>query len=229
MRRDLAPQEREWIRRHPGGVEPAGRNSSPCEGNHDRAFSRDFSQLPVETLARVAARQPDRGSRRPACPGLDGIGRVAGARTLSSLGPDRRHRGRDTAIAGFPGHSRAVRCCRPSPPSRKGFDVASGLPAEPCAHTFGDEEIDAYAATATRVVRLGGLFTPPRSTSTTRTSALRSSFEERDEGLLTSSMFGALPNLQAAFARRQHFARIQAARGVEHRLEASSPARACHR
>ena len=42
-------------------------------------------------------------------------------------------------------------------PFAKGFDLATGLPSELRSY-FGGEEIETYAASATRVVRLGSLF-----------------------------------------------------------------------
>ena len=123
-------------------------------GNHDRAFAREFTHLPVQILESWAERTflAMHGDRLPEDAGSGRIlilGHWHPSLSVSdAAGADQRlpvFLASDSCIV-LPAFS----------PFARGYDIAAGLPNELRRH-FGDGEVEAYAATRTRVVRLGNL------------------------------------------------------------------------
>lgn len=123
-------------------------------GNHDRAFSRDFDHLGIRMLeswsaAGLLAAHGDRFN----FPQPENLTLIVG-HLHPCLGV-RDAAGASHKVPLYLANRRCVLLPAFSPFAR-GYDVASGLP-EDLSACFGQEEIEAYAASATRVVSLGPL------------------------------------------------------------------------
>ena len=147
------PEERQWIEDLLTCL-AAQAELIAVRGNHDRAFAKEFFHLPLTSAENWSENNiiAIHGDRLPASPPSD--------RTLvlGHLHPSLTVR--DAAGAGqrLPVFL-VTKCCLLMPafsPFARGYDIAGGLPDELLPH-FGTEEIQAYAATPTRLVRLGGL------------------------------------------------------------------------
>ena len=151
--RPCAP-EREWIESTLNElIERA--HIVAVRGNHDRAFARDFGHLAIErrefwcddSLTAI------HGDRLAAAPIAENHTLIAG-HLHPCLGV------RDASGAGhklrvFLANRRCILLPAFSPFAR-GYDITCGLPDD-LAACFGDDPIEAYAATPTRVARLGPL------------------------------------------------------------------------
>jgi uncharacterized protein len=123
-------------------------------GNHDRAFAREFAHLPIRMSENWAEGTflAMHGDRVPADVGSNQILILGHFHPSLSV--------RDAAGAGqrLPVFLASDSCIvLPAfSPFARGYDIAAGLPNE-LQSRFGDGEIEAYAATRTRVVTLGSL------------------------------------------------------------------------
>ena len=150
--RPCAP-EREWI--EDTLIELSQRAELVAvRGNHDRAFAREFGHLPIQTVEQwsapnLTAVHGDRftfalpeghtlllGHLHP-CLGIRDAAGASPKLPLFLVG---------SACVVLPAFS----------PFARGYDVVGGLPEE-LKSCFRDSEIEAYAVTGTRVVRLGPL------------------------------------------------------------------------
>jgi putative SbcD/Mre11-related phosphoesterase len=123
-------------------------------GNHDRLFAREFAQSPVTTVESwsedsLLAMHGDRLPGRP----LDSGTLVLGHLHPSLIIHDAAGAGQRLPV--FLANCRCIVLPAFSPFAR-GYNVADGLPEDLLAQ-FGDEDIEAYAASQKRVVRLGNL------------------------------------------------------------------------
>lgn len=151
--RPCAP-EREWIE---AVLLDLGRRASlvAVRGNHDRAFGREFGHLPIAFQEQWSN---------------DSITAVHGDRLSAAIVPEQHtliagHLHPSLAIRDAAGASHklrvflASRTCVVLPafsPFAGGYDVTHGLPKELLA-CFRGNPVEAYAATETRVARLGPL------------------------------------------------------------------------
>ncbi len=145
--------EREWIEQTLTQLNQRAELIA-VRGNHDRAFAREFAHLPVRMMEswseeNVFAVHGDQlphnvaqeqtlvvGHLHPSIPVKDAAG--AGQRLAVFLATDR--------CIVMPAFS----------PFARGYDLTAGVPAELAPH-FGAGDIQAYAASGTRVVQLGPL------------------------------------------------------------------------
>ena len=148
------PEEREWI--ESTLIELSRRAAlTTVRGNHDRAFAREFGKLPIAQTEYwsndlVTAVHGDRLEVAP----------VSEGRTLvvGHLHPCLGIRDASGASQKLPVFL-VNRSCVVLPafsPFARGYDISCGIP-EDLAQCFRDEPVDAYAATPTRVARLGPL------------------------------------------------------------------------
>ncbi len=151
--RPCAP-EREWIENMLRELSDRAEIVA-VRGNHDRAFTRDFGHLPIKPLEFwsndfVTAVH---GDRLHAAPIPEHHTLIAG-HLHPCLGV-RDASGANHKLPVFLANRRCILLPAFSPFAR-GYDITGGLPAD-LAACFRDEPIEAYAATATRVARLGPL------------------------------------------------------------------------
>ena len=147
------PEEYEWIE---ALIKEVSRQAEliAIRGNHDRAFAKEFSHLPVQKVESWSE---------------EGLWAIHGDRLPQAVPADHTlimghlHPCLSVIDAAGAGHKVPVflvtEQCVLLPafsPFARGYDIACGLPSEVLQH-FGSDDIAAYAATATRVVRLGPL------------------------------------------------------------------------
>jgi metallophosphoesterase superfamily enzyme len=151
--RPCAP-EREWIEQLLAQLSESAEITT-VRGNHDRAFVREFGHLrlhSVETWSApgLLALHGDRLARAPIP--------EAATLILGHFHPSLSVRDAAGATHRLPLFLAGSRCLvLPAfSPFARGFEVSSGLPAE-LQKLFGDSEIQAFAATTTRVTPLGSL------------------------------------------------------------------------
>ena len=146
-------EERRWIETL---LEELSRRAEliAVRGNHDRAFAREFAHLPVRTLEVWPEGNlfAIHGDHLPLTP-LKKQTLVAGH--VHPCLPVIDAAGASHKLPVFLGNSRCILLPAFSPFAR-GYNVACGLPEKLLLH-FGEHEIQAYAATPTRVLRLGPL------------------------------------------------------------------------
>ncbi len=154
------PEERQWIEAVLTEISVRAELIS-VRGNHDRSFSHEFAHLPVRMqenwaqnsiLAMHGDRLPPSGTKRqetlilghlhPSLTIHDAAG--AGQRLPVFLV--------NQACIVLPAFS----------PFARGYNLADGLPEDLLAQ-FGSEDIEAYAASPKRVVKLGSLHLLPRT------------------------------------------------------------------
>ncbi len=147
-------EEREWIE---ALIQELSRGAQliAVRGNHDRAFAREFPDVPVEVLEswREANLAAMHGDRLPEAPAEDGTTLVAGH--LHPCVPIMDAAGAEQKLPVFLATPRCMILPAFSPFAR-GYNVACGLPHGLMPH-FGKHEIEIYAATTTRVAKLGPL------------------------------------------------------------------------
>jgi uncharacterized protein len=145
--------ERHWIERVLDELS-ARAELIAVRGNHDRCFAQEFAHVPVRTVESWTE---------------GAIFAIHGDRLPHSLEPSRvlviGHLHPSLTILDAAGAGQrlpvylATSSCIVLPafsPFARGYNIAGGLPLELLAQ-FGNEEIEAYAATPTRVVKLGSL------------------------------------------------------------------------
>lgn len=147
------PEERQWI--EAVLTELSTRTDLiTIRGNHDRCFAQEFAHLPVRTLESwtegpITAIHGDRLPQSPDRSRVLILGHLHPSLTiLDAAGAGQR-------LPVF----LATPSCIVLPafsPFARGYNIAGGLPEELMGQ-FGNEEIEAYAATPTRVVKLGSL------------------------------------------------------------------------
>ena len=146
-------EEYEWIE---ALIEELSRNAEliAVRGNHDRAFAKEFAQAPVKKVESWSN---------------EGLWAIHGDRLPETVLNDRTmimghlHPCLPVIDAAGAGHKvpvfLATKQCVLLPafsPFARGYNTACGLPSALLLH-FGSDDIAVYAATATRVVRLGPL------------------------------------------------------------------------
>lgn len=147
------PEEREWVESVLTGLSTRA-ELIVLRGNHDRSFAREFAHLPLRAAeswseAGMVAMHGDQLPSRRRMEETLIVGHLHPALVVH-----------DAAGAGqrLPVFL-ANRFCIILPafsPFARGYNVASGLPGD-LMEQFGEEEIEAYAASQTRVVKLGSL------------------------------------------------------------------------
>lgn len=147
-------EEREWIEATLRELSQRAALTA-VRGNHDRAFAREFANLPMEQREwwsndSVTAIHGDRLEAAP----------VSETQTLvlGHLHPCLGIRDAAGASQKLPVFlvSRSCLVLPAFSPFARGYDIACGLPEE-LAACFRGEPVETYAATATRVARLGPL------------------------------------------------------------------------
>jgi putative SbcD/Mre11-related phosphoesterase len=151
--RPCAP-EREWIEQLLTQLSE-GMEITTIRGNHDRAFVREFGHLKLNSAETWSA--PGlfalHGDRLAQAPTPEAATLILGHFHPSLAARDAA--GASHRLPLFLANSRCIALPAFSPFAR-GFEVSSGLPEE-LQKVFGTTEIQAFAASATRVTPLGSL------------------------------------------------------------------------